>query len=140
MDEDSSRLDTRQDGKRARHRSRVFLAVKVHVWSGELEGRVLDISSTGALISLAEPLPIETEVVVSRGSMAVEGRVVWSASGKSGIAFHSPIAERDLIGQSAAAGSGKPATILVTPARRVTPSEERRLVASWNGVIGLSLN
>ena len=140
MNEDSTLPDSRQDGKRAKHRSRVFLAVKVHVLSGELEGRALDISSTGALVSLAEPLPIETEVVIERGNMAVAGRVVWSAGGRSGIAFHSPILERELIGQSNAAGSGKPAAIAVTPARRVTPSEERRLVKSWNGVIGLSLN
>ena len=130
-----------QDGKRANHRSRVFLAVKLYFAGQERDAKVLDVSSTGALISLAEGLAIDSEVTIARGAMTIEGRVVWSAAGKSGIVFHSPILERELIGQSHAAGTSKPTTTtLVTPARRVSKTEERLLLRTWSGITGLSVN
>ena len=57
--------------QRSLKRSRVLLTARLQTPSGEINGRLRDLSRKGALLECAEPLEVDSQVVFARGDTVV---------------------------------------------------------------------
>ena len=68
--------------QRSLKRSRVLLTARLQTPSGEINGRLRDLSRKGALLECAEPLEVDSQVVFARGNTVVPARAA-AASGSN---------------------------------------------------------
>lgn len=88
--------------KRDQKRSRVYLAVEVHLGSGPVEGHIRDLSTNGALIeSDSTPEPGEC-IEVRCGKTALAARVAWVERGWFGVEFEKPLVMTRLVDSAGA--------------------------------------
>jgi hypothetical protein len=81
--------------QRQSHRSKLFLAARLHAGGGVRSVTVRNLSIGGALIDMAHPPPAGTAVELSRGDLRLPGTIVWVTPGQCGMHFDSP-ADLDL--------------------------------------------
>src|SRR5690349_14344072 len=110
------------EGQRIAKRARVLLAARLQTPHGEVDARLRDLSSRGALVECPEELPVGTEVVFARGKIVVPARVAWTGTKRLGLEFHYPIDEHEVLVQL----SRGPAT---TPEAYRRPALGERLTA-----------
>lgn len=93
MDQDRTSETQMAEARRALRES-VLLAADIAPMSDEpiLQGRVRNVSATGALLELSAPLAVGTRVRLSfRGAQAVAATIMWAKNGRAGVAFDTPI-------------------------------------------------
>lgn len=73
-------------------RTHLFIVATVYIGHQSFPVRVRNISPTGALIEGTNLPPVGTEINLRRGQLQASGTVAWTASGKSGLSFNSPVA------------------------------------------------
>ncbi len=128
-------------GKRSAKRARVLLAAKLDTPFGELDARLRDLSSKGALVECAhQALTVGTEVTFKRGSTIVPARIAWAGSGRVGLEFKYAIDDQEVLVQLKRAGNGP-----MEPYRRAGISEnltdkDRKLAHAWGVTVGLNIN
>ena len=83
--------------KRTIKRSRTFLVADVDSGSGPIEGRIRDVSRSGALLESDEPPAAGDEVRVTCGGFQAVARVAWSEGPWFGIEFATSLARGVLI-------------------------------------------
>ena len=106
---DDRRTLDRGDGsnRRTLARRRVLLSATLETSQGELEVRLRNLSSTGALIETRRPPEVGALVTLRRGKTVAPGTVRWATSASIGIEFIRPIHESEVlvnIGRPAANG------------------------------------
>jgi len=140
-------VNTTASSQRQAKRARVLLAGKLQTPYGEIDARLRDISSLGALIECATLPPPGSEVVFSRGSTVVPARVIWVAAGRVGLEFAFPIDENAVLVQLKKAPAARPSPTTVQPAgrfRRAGLSERmnddaRETARNWGVTVGIAL-
>jgi hypothetical protein len=125
-------------GKRAARRARVLLSAKLHSSLGDLECRLRDLSSKGALIECTTPPPVGSEVVFVRGKVAIPARVAWVADKRLGIEFEQPIDEQAMLVQLKH-GPRTDIPQFYQNLGRTMSVEERRHVRSWSAAMNLKV-
>jgi hypothetical protein len=131
-----------QAGKRTAKRARVLLAARLRTSAGEVEAKLRDLSQKGALVECREALPVDSEVVFSRGKTVVPARVAWSSAGRIGLEFLRPIDEGEVLVQLGR-GASTP-----SPQRHRRPrvlstdmtEQERALARIWCAQVGISVS
>jgi hypothetical protein len=83
--------------KRDPKRSRVFLSAQVDSGSGQVEARIRDISTSGALLESDLAVKSGAEIAVHCGDTEARGRVAWADRGWFGVEFDSPLTVDQLI-------------------------------------------
>ncbi len=139
----NSQLSSQRQAKRAR----VLLAGKLQTPYGEIDARLRDISSRGALVECATLPPPGSEVVFSRGSTVVPARVVWVAAGRVGLEFAFPIDENAVLVQLKKAPAARLAPTAAPSTgrfRRAGLSERisddaREAARAWGVTVGIAL-
>jgi hypothetical protein len=133
--------------QRQAKRARVLLAGKLETPYGEIDARLRDISSLGALVECATLPPAGSEVVFSRGSTVVPARVVWTAAGRVGLEFAFPIDENAVLVQLKKAPPVRPSpSAAQSPGRfrraglseRLT-DDAREAARNWGVTVGIAL-
>ena len=96
---DDRRTSDRGDGsnRRTRPRRRVLLAATLETPSGDLQVRLRNLSSTGALIEMRQPPEVGTLVTLRRGKTIAPGTVRWATSVSIGVEFLRPIHESEVL-------------------------------------------
>ena len=128
-------------GKRSAKRARVLLAAKLDTPHGEMDARLRDLSSKGALVECNNrALTVGTEVVFKRGSTIVPARVAWVGGGRVGLEFKYTIDDQEVLVQLKRAASG-PAEPYRRPAITAELSDkDRKLAQAWGVTVGLNIN
>lgn len=127
--------------KRSLKRSRVLLTARLQTPSGEINGRLRDLSRKGALLECAEPLEVDSQVVFARGDTVVPARVAWSSGRRVGLEFQRMIDESEVLVQL---GRG-PAQPVQQRYRRPRLFEEdmteqdRQRARAWGISVGLNI-
>lgn len=114
-------------------RINMFIAASADLDGRTTSARVRNMSQTGALVELADPIRIGARVVLKRGDNVASGWVVWSEGHRCGVAFADlvsvsawmgrPIAREegqrrvDMIQAQIRAGSAEPHSAPLEPAR-----------------------
>ena len=83
--------------KRRSKRSLVLLAAKVRLPGGLMDVRLRNLSQNGALLEAETMPPVGSELVFERGETIVTARVAWTAKGRFGIEFLTPIEESEVL-------------------------------------------
>lgn len=96
---DDRRNSDRGDGsnRRIKARRRVLLAATLETPKGELQVRLRNLSSTGALVEMREPPEVGTLVTLRRGKTIAPGTVRWATSVSIGLEFIRPIHESEVL-------------------------------------------
>ena len=83
--------------ERCEARSSVYIAGIVS-WPGQSVGaKIRNLSTRGALFEAAELPAVGSAVRLTRGSLGVDGVLVWLASGRGGVRFNSLVTVKDWI-------------------------------------------
>jgi len=125
-------------GKRAARRARVLLAAKLYSSLGDLDCRLRDLSSKGALIECTTPPPVGSEVVFVRGKVTIPARVAWAADNRLGIEFEHPIDEQAVLVQLKHVPRTDVPQFYQNLGRAMSV-EERRQVRSWSAAMNLKV-
>ncbi len=121
-------------------RARVLLAAKLQTQFGEIDCRLRDLSRKGALVECKPTPPTGSEVVFSRGTIAVPARVAWSQPGRIGLEFDFMIDEHDVLVQLKRPSSSQPVQRFRRPGIKESASDkERQLAAAWGVQVGINL-
>lgn len=127
--------------QRSLKRSRVLLTARLQTPSGEINGRLRDLSRKGALLECAEPLEVDSQVVFARGDTVVPARVAWSSGRRVGLEFQRMIDESEVLVQLGRA----PAPPVQQRYRRPRLFEEdmteqdRQRARAWGISVGLNI-
>lgn len=88
--------------KRDQKRSRVYLAVEVHLGSGPVTGHIRDLSANGALVE-SDWTPSAGETIeLQCGKTAIPARVAWVERGWFGVEFEKPLMMTRLVDSAGA--------------------------------------
>ena len=77
---------------RSSHRAKLFFAAELRENRVRHRVTVRNLSTTGALIEINQPLSVGTEIELRRGSAVAAGAIVWTKANEVGIRFDHPIA------------------------------------------------
>jgi len=127
------------EGKRTAKRARVLLAAKLQTPHGEVDARLRDLSSRGALVECHEMLPVATEVVFARGKIVVPARVAWAGTNRVGLEFHYPIDEHEVLVQLSRGPTVKPESFRRPGLSERLSADERKLAKAWGIAVGLAI-
>lgn len=72
-------------------RSSVYIAGILSSAARSGPAKIRNLSITGALVEVPDVPPRGSSVRLARGSLVVNGTVMWAARGRCGIHFHSPV-------------------------------------------------
>jgi hypothetical protein len=126
--------------QRQAKRARVLLAGKLQTPYGEVDARLRDISSRGALVECANLPPAGSEVVFSRGPTVVPARVAWTGAGRVGLEFNFPIDENAVLVQLKKAPSAVPTPRFRRAGLNEGMSDDALQVArAWGATVGIAL-
>ena len=127
------------EGKRTAKRARVLLAAKLQTPHGEVDARLRDLSSRGALVECHEALTVGTEVVFARGKIVVPARVAWTATNRVGLEFLYPIDEHEVFVQLSRGPAAKPEAYRRPALSERLSADERKLAQAWGIAVGLAI-
>lgn len=88
---------------RAHPRVRVLLSVKLITTTDEVDAKVRDLSLSGAMLQGRSLPKAGSDLIISRGSLEIFARVVWTRAGLCGVKFDSPLCALEELLRSAAA-------------------------------------
>ncbi len=125
-------------GKRGARRARVLIAAKLKSSLGELDCRLRDLSSMGALVECAQLLPVGSDVVFVRGKITIAARVAWVGGNRLGIEFEHPIDEQAVLVQLKN-GHGHEIPDFYQRIGQPMTAKERKKVHSWSVTMGLNI-
>lgn len=132
-----------QAGKRSVKRARVLLAARLQTKSGDIEGRLRDLSRKGALIECKERVEVGSEVVFARGGTVVPARVAWTSGNRVGLEFLRPIDESEVLVQLGRAPSAAHPALQRFRRPRLQgerlSEQERKLAEAWGLSVGLAI-
>jgi hypothetical protein len=83
--------------KRTTKRSRVLLVAAIAADGAVEDARIRDASSEGALVEMADPPPLGTNVMLYCGPTSVEARVAWVDGSWFGVEFAAPLTSGFLV-------------------------------------------
>ncbi len=127
------------EGKRSAKRARVLLAAKLKDGHFEIDARLRDLSSKGALVECIEVPKVGTEVLFVRGRLSVPARVAWAGTDRVGLEFHREIDEHDVFVHLGKAGAAKPQNFLSPGVAPRWTSDERKTAQIWGIAVGLNI-
>lgn len=134
-------VDAPNSGKRKSKRARVLLAIRLETATGEIEGRLRDLSRKGALVECMQVPPVGSELMFKRGKTAVPARVAWTGGNRVGLEFAHMIDESELLvqlGPSRAVrdqqGGRRPQLF-----GSALTEQEKKLAQVWGASVGISL-
>lgn len=127
------------EGQRIAKRARVLLAAKLQTPHGEVDARLRDLSSRGALVECREALPVGTEVVFARGKIVVPARVAWTGTNRLGLEFHYPIDEHEVFVQLSRSPAATPEAYRRPGLSERLTADERKLAQAWGVAVGLTV-
>lgn len=127
------------EGQRIAKRARVLLAAKLQTPHGEVDARLRDLSSRGALVECPEALPVGTEVVFARGKIVVPARVAWIGPKRLGLEFHYPIDEHEVLVQLSPGSAATPDAYRRPVLSERLTADERKLAQAWGVAVGLTV-
>ena len=85
-------------GERRKHRRiQVLLSAAVEHERRTSLARLLELSSGGLRVRLANPVRVGDEVTLTRGSVRILSRVVWTHGATAGLQFDQPIDEHGFL-------------------------------------------
>ena len=87
---------------RRAQRTNMFIAATAEVDGRPVSARIRNMSETGALVELSEPVLKGARIALRRGNQAAAGWVAWSAGYKCGIAFSGPVCVATWMGRPVA--------------------------------------
>lgn len=125
--------------QRQAKRARVLLAGKLQTPYGEVDARLRDISSRGALVECSQVPPVGCEVVFSRGQTIVPARVAWSAAGRVGLEFRYPIDENEVLVQLKKAPSAPPPRFRRPGLNEGISDDDLKVARAWGVTVGIAL-
>jgi hypothetical protein len=81
-----------------RNWQRVSVALPADIFSleGKRSGLVLNLCARGAMVEMALPPRLGSEIIIHCGGIEAEGEVVWRRPSQCGIWFHTPLDEGDV--------------------------------------------
>ena len=126
-------------GQRQAKRARVLLAGKLETPHGEIDARLRDISSRGALVECAMVPPVGCEVVFSRGATIVPARVAWSAGGRVGLEFHYPIDENEVLVQLKKSPSAQVPRFRRPGLNEGLNGDDLKRARAWGAAVGIAI-
>lgn len=127
-------------GNRQNKRARVLLAAKLDTPFGEVDARLRDLSSKGALLECNPVPPVGAEVVFRRGPVSVPARVAWAATGRVGLEFTYMIDENEVLVQMKRSSNGSGQQRFRRPGIKEGASDkERALARAWGVQVGINL-
>lgn len=91
--EQEDQVEARRHG-----RHRIMLAATLYSVHGELNGVLLDLSQSGAMMSASPPLPVGCRLLLERQSFEVPGVVRWVEGNRFGIEFEEMLPEAIVMG------------------------------------------
>lgn len=135
-------------GKRSAKRNRVLLSARLRTGFGEIDARLRDLSTKGALVECDERLEVGEEVVFSRGQTVVPARVAWTGGKRVGLEFLRTIDESEVLVQlgrsvsnpaddryrRAPVAGGRPAL------HGSLSEQERKLARLWGARVGITFS
>jgi len=127
------------EGKRTAKRARVLLAARLQTPHGEVDARLRDLSSRGALVECNDVPPVGTEVVFARGKMVVPARIAWAGTNRVGLEFHYPIDEQEVLVQLSRGPAAKPEAFRRPALSERLTADERKLAQAWGIAVGLAI-
>ena len=83
--------------KRTTKRSRVLLQASLESGGQQQDVRIRDVSTAGALVEMANAVPVGEIVFLHCGDTSVEGRLTWNDGSWSGIEFTGPLTTGALV-------------------------------------------
>ena len=136
-------IDAPVSGKRKAKRARVLLAVKIRSASGEVDGRLRDLSRKGALVERNDVPPVGSEVLFTRGATSVPARVAWTGGNRIGLEFAYMIDEHEVLVQL----GGRPSSSDVGQPRFRRPrlfgedmsEHDKKIARAWGLSVGIAL-
>ncbi|HYJ31147.1 MAG TPA: PilZ domain-containing protein [Allosphingosinicella sp.] len=126
-------------GQRQAKRARVLLAGKLQTASGEVDARLRDISSKGALVECCDVPPVGSEVVFSRGQTVVPARVAWTLAGRVGLEFHYPIDENEVLVQLKKAPAAQGPRFRRPGLNEGLSGDDLKVARAWGVTVGIAL-
>jgi hypothetical protein len=132
-------LKASMTAQRQAKRARVLLAGKLQTPYGEVDARLRDISSRGALVECSQVPPVGCEVVFSRGQTIVPARVAWSAAGRVGLEFRYPIDENEVLVQLKKAPSAPPPRFRRPGLNEGISDDDLKVARAWGVTVGIAL-
>ena len=135
--------------QRGAKRNRVLLSAKLRTSLGEIEARLRDLSTMGALVECDERLSVGEELVFTRGQTVVPARVAWTGGKRVGLEFLRTIDESEVLVQL---GRGESKSVVDDrfkrsplqggrPALHGSLSEqERKLAQLWGARVGITFS
>jgi hypothetical protein len=130
-----SKVSSQRQAKRAR----VLLAGKLQTPYGEIDARLRDISTRGALVECVNLPPPGTEVVFSRGSTIVPARVAWTGAGRVGLEFAFPIDANVVLVQLKKAPAAPPPRFRRPGLNEGISDDARQVARAWGVNVGIAL-
>ena len=128
-------------GMRTAKRARVLLAATLRTSRGEIQAKLRDLSQKGALVECKETLPVDSDVVFSRGKTIVPARVAWTSGSRIGLEFLHPIDENEVLVQLGRAPGMAPPPPYRRPRLAAKMSErDRKLAEIWGIQVGITVN
>jgi len=127
------------EGKRSAKRARVLLAAKLQTRTGEIDARLRDLSSKGALLECIEVPPVGTEVVFVRGKISVPARVAWAGADRIGLEFLFAIDEHEVFVQLGKRPPAQPESFRRPGLHQRWTADERKAVSAWGVAVGLNI-
>ena len=85
----------------------MFISAAAEVSGRSVAARVRNMSQTGAMLELAEPVHQGARLVLRRGEHVAGGTVVWSQGCKCGVSFADLVSVSAWMGRSLPAGEGQ---------------------------------
>ncbi|MEA3041217.1 MAG: hypothetical protein QOC65_706 [Sphingomonadales bacterium] len=125
--------------QRQAKRARVLLAGKLQTPYGEVDARLRDISSRGALVECGQVPPVGCEVVFSRGQTIVPARVAWSAAGRVGLEFRYPIDENEVLVQLKKAPAAAAPRFRRPGLNEGISDDDLQVARAWGVTVGIAL-
>lgn len=133
-------VNTQVGGKRAAKRARVLLAARLKTPYGEVEARLRDLSRKGALVECKKVPPVGSEVVFTRGTLAVPARVAWTGDGRVGLEFDCMIDQSEVLVQLGRGAKGRGAyDFRGSWVDEKITGKERKLAIAWGVTVGLTV-
>ena len=126
-------------GQRQAKRARVLLSGKLQTPFGEVDARLRDISSKGALVECAKVPPVGCEVVFSRGQTVVPARAAWTGAGRVGLEFHYPIDENEVLVQLKKAPAAPPPRFRRPGLNEGINEDDLKRARAWGVTVGIAL-
>jgi hypothetical protein len=129
-------------GQRASRRARVLLAAKIKTPTGDIDARLRDLSTKGALVECNIIPPVGSEVMFSRGSILVPARIAWTGGNRIGLEFAYAIDESEVLVHLGPKEKSGDSREWLKPPRPITPGltgDDKDRATAWTRAVGIKV-